>query len=205
MKIEESKLIQEGVEFFSTKLSSEVPKEELPLVCNKMVEAQTRFLSNYKSKEMRVGIEIRTLDTDHTFLFGMAVDYIPPEGNDEETPGSWNVVASMNEEDIKPDKKVKYLSYDLQSDLFTQELREILYTKCEVKVETKDDLRILCSGIFEFINRHFEHVMAKTSDDKYAIEFGQFDIEAEKKGDSFTTKVNLSNELKQIVKEDTIL
>lgn len=205
MKIEDSKLIQEMVEYFSTNLMAEINKEEVGLICNRLVEAQCRFLSQYKSKEMRVGIGIKTLNTDHNFLFGMAVDYIPPEGNDEETPGSWNVVASMNEDDIKPDKKVKSLSYDLQSDLFTQELQEILFTKCEVRVEKKDELRVLCAGVFEVISRHFSHIMAKTSDEKYSIEFGNFSIEAEKKGDSFTTKVMLSNEMKQIVKDDTIL
>lgn len=205
MKIEETKIVQEAIEHFATKLNAELEKDQFPFISSRLLEAQARFLSQYKSKDMRVGIEIRTLDTNNEFLFGMAVDYIAPEGNEEENPGSWNIVASLNESDIKPDKKVKYLSYDLQSDLFVQQMIEILYNKCEVRIKTKDEFRILCSAVFEVISRHFEHIMAKTADESYSVEWEHFSIEATKKDSSYDTKVNLANEIKQIVKDDTIL
>lgn len=203
MKIQETKMIQEAIEYFNSKLNAEIPDKEFVLIGNRMVEAMARFLSRYKSKDMRVGIEIRTLDTNHEFLFGMAVDYLPPEGNEEENPGSWNVIASMKEDDIKPtDKKVKYLSYDLQSDMFVQQMREILYNDCDIKVDTKDDFRTLCPAVFEVIYRHFEHIMAKTADETYTVEWSLFSIEATKKDESYDTKVLLENEIKQIVKDD---
>lgn len=196
-------MIQEAVEFFNGKINAEITEDDFVLICNRLVEAQARFLSRYKSKDMRIGIEIKTLDTNHSFLFGMCADYVAPEGSEEENPGSWNVTASLNEKDIKPDKKTKYLSYDLQSDLFVQQMREILYNEEDIKFETNEDLRTTCAAVFEVINRHFEHIMAKTADETYSVEWKLFSIDATKKDERYDTKINLQNEIKQIVKDDT--
>ena len=143
IKINDSSLPQDMVKNFREMLFAQFLPEDAKIFLCRLVECSVRFLSKYKSKDAHVTVKYTTLNTDKTFLFGLAADYIPPEGDAEENPGTWTVSACMNQEFLTSENAQSNIEYDLLTTSFCNEMIQLLgkYANLQL-VDPKEFARI---------------------------------------------------------------
>lgn len=201
-KFNETKLGADLIGNFVERLNAQLLAEDTQMFFCRLVECGIRFLTKFKSKDTRVAVVFKTLNTDNEFLFGLATDYIAPEeGASEEMPGSWSVVASLKEEDICNAQVV----YDLQNSMFCSEMVALMGKFANVKLSRPELFAQIAETVFYTLKSHME-ANASKSTDEYGIDFDVFKINCKKEADgTFSYEVLLDGDLKRIIKDDTAL
>lgn len=191
------------------KMNSLIPASDVKELPIRFIENSIRFLNKFKAKDIHAVIAFRTLDPAHDFIFGLAADYFPPEKNDEEMPGSWAVVASMNEEEILASDK-NTIVYDLQNDLYCTEMQNLMYANGNLVFGAVEDpasqavntFRNIVATMFSVIKTSLTTNMANSKLEEYGYDFDKFTVSISKTPEGNIYTVELGGELKQLIKDD---
>lgn len=202
-KFNETSVVGEMVKGFQTDINAILEAEDVLMFTNRYVECMIRFLAFAKAKDVHAVIEIKELNTDKNFLFGLAADYHAPEDESEEMPGNWTVTASMEEADIKETEK-NTIVYDLQNDLFVSKMIAFMKQYAGVEFNETAYLRQMMAETFKVLKQHC-YFNAKNSTEPYELDCGLYTIRTIFENDKFTSDIELGGELKQIIKDDAAL
>lgn len=205
IKINDSSLPQDMVKNFREMLFAQFLPEDAKIFLCRLVECSVRFLSKYKSKDAHVTVKYTTLNTDKTFLFGLAADYIPPEGDAEETPGTWTVSACMNQEFLTSENAQSTIEYDLLTTSFCNEMIQLLgkYANLQL-VDPKEFARI--TEIIFLTLLQFMRKNTLESSEEFVLDCEAFTVTGTKNAEGEPVfRVDLNEKLKQFIKDDSAL
>ena len=201
-KINDTKLPSIMVDEFKRQMFAMLLPEDAKTFLCRFVECTIRYLSKYKAKDIHTAAEYRTLTHENALLFGMGADYIPPETDDEEMPGTWVVSAYMNE---NAEEVQKSFVFDLQNVAFCTEMVGLLGKYAALQLTDPKDFAKVSEVIF-FSLKKFMSEMVESSTDDYVLDCETFTVTGSKNADNETIfAIDLNENLKQLIKDDSAL
>lgn len=160
-----------------------------------------RYLAKNKSKEQRVAIVIN--DSHNNFIMGVAIDYEPPENEEDEMPGNWEIVASFDSDKIlgQPNEIV----HNLQDMMFLNDLRNLIYHHRSIQVADAQALRIMLIMFFSSLLSAVQAGAKNEGNQPYSIKLEDMIVTGQVEDGKVVTSIELQGNIKAIAKDDTSL